>query len=84
MLLFVGFFVLVIVMIVVAATSRFMSVESRLGLDADMGPVTADAWASWSGQLPQLAVVEDPRDLRAWLKDADDQWADDVQMGRGL
>lgn len=55
-----------------------MSVESRLGLDADMGQVTADASASWSGQLPQLAVVEDPRDLRAWLKDADDQWADDV------
>lgn len=55
-----------------------MSVESRLGLDADMGYFIAECWPGWVAQLPQLAAAEDPRQLRVWMEDADPERVDDV------
>lgn len=55
-----------------------MSVQTEMGLDANLENVIADAWPGWVERQPVLAAVTNPRHLRAWLKAADTQLADEV------
>lgn len=58
-----------------------MSVEFELGLGPDMESVVVTAWDGWTVRRPELAAVEDPCRLRAWLQQADPKVADEVAYG---
>ena len=58
-----------------------MSVETELGLGSNLESVIAAAWPSWTTIQPALGRVDDPRQLREWLQDADPTEADEVVYG---
>lgn len=55
-----------------------MSVEKLLGFDPDFEQVIADSWPEWVRHDSRLAAVDDPRRLRAWVKEVDEEVSDDV------
>lgn len=60
-----------------------MSVADRLGLtkDSELLAQADQAWPIWRRQHPKLAVATDTTTLRAWLKQATTDDADEVLLG---
>ena len=58
-----------------------MSVETELGLGSNLESVIVESWPSWATTHPALGRVDDPRQLRGWLQNADPAEADEVVYG---
>lgn len=59
-----------------------ISVESRLGLGSDIERVIVDLWPSWTVVVPDLGLVDDPGDLRGWVRSG--PWLDVDRVVYGL